>query len=521
MKKAIAMVVACLCLAGWATGLGAPAARAAEAGATTEIWDRAGLEAMAEDPGASYRLMAHIDMGDAPWAPIPFDGTFDGGGFALYNLSIQEADAQTAVSVDGNRKPYDTVFAALFSRCVGASIQNLELLGVQLALDTTENAYVAGLVGYGEGVTITDCRVEGRLALRMPNKMCGIAGIMGFGYGTIARCSADVELVLVDTNDAMNCEEFMGGILASGYADIEGCTVKLAAYTSVHGYVHNGGVVGMYYVHTDDTGHAGAVRGNTVDATIRFFEHVASRRAYSAAVIGEQMHWILEIADNTVAQFTSDETQDYSAPLLPERCAQPQYTQALTAPGCEHFGHTTHSCAGCGYSYVANYTAPAHTPGQWQLAAGQPGVMEQHCTVCGALCASKETIPAAECTLSHAQLALAPGETAQLAAGVQPEDVTEPGVWFTSSDEAVATVDETGFVAAHKAGEATITATSADGFATAACAVTVRAPLPVGWVVLGAAGLVALVVGAVLLLAARRKKRRVQRRAQRAVYRRR
>ncbi|NLW79912.1 MAG: hypothetical protein GXY32_10980, partial [Ruminococcaceae bacterium] len=386
MKKSFACLALCLCLF-VGVALPARAAAAPAADAIVEITDRAGLEAIAQNPDGHYRLAAHIDMGGAAWQPIPFNGIFDGDGFALYNLTIRAADPVTAVSVDGNRLPYDTQFAALFSRCVSASIQDLTLLGADVALETDQSAYAAGLVGYGENVTLTGCNVWGRVALTVGGPMCGVAGVMGFGYGSITGCTAVADLTLVDTDDTANCEEFMGAILASGYADIEDCTVKLEAWTSVHGYVHNGGVVGMYYVHTDDTGHPGYVRNNTVDATIHFFEDVASRRAYSAPVIGEQMHWVLEIANNTTLQFESDEHTDYSTPLLPESCAAPAYTEAVTAPNCTSFGHTTHTCTGCGYSYTDSYAGPAHTPGDWLVttpaAAGQNGQREQACTLCG------------------------------------------------------------------------------------------------------------------------------------------
>ena len=63
------------------------------------------------------------------------------------------------------------------------------------------------------------------------------------------------------------------------------------------------------------------------------------------------------------------------------------------------------------------------------------------------------------------------GVTFQLEATVTPVDATSPAVTWTSSDDAVATVDENGLVTAVAVGTATITAT-ADGVS-ATCAVTV------------------------------------------------
>ena len=66
------------------------------------------------------------------------------------------------------------------------------------------------------------------------------------------------------------------------------------------------------------------------------------------------------------------------------------------------------------------------------------------------------------------------GETVVLTATIYPEDATEKDVVWSSSDEAVATVDENGLVTAIAVGEATITATTVDGSNLfASCKVTV------------------------------------------------
>lgn len=59
---------------------------------------------------------------------------------------------------------------------------------------------------------------------------------------------------------------------------------------------------------------------------------------------------------------------------------------------------------------------------------------------------------------------------------VLPEDATDKTVTWTSSNPAVATVDDNGTVHAVAPGEATITATAGDK--TATCKVTVKATLP-------------------------------------------
>ncbi len=66
------------------------------------------------------------------------------------------------------------------------------------------------------------------------------------------------------------------------------------------------------------------------------------------------------------------------------------------------------------------------------------------------------------------------GKTEQLSASFTPEQSTNKNVIWTSSDEAIATVDANGVVTGVAAGTATITATTEDGGKTATCAVTVK-----------------------------------------------
>ena len=187
-----------------------------------------------------------------------------------------------------------------------------------------------------------------------------MAGIAGSGSGTISNCSADVELVIVDTNRSIKCEQFLGGIAGAGYFDIENCAVVLDGYASVHGYVHNGGIIGMWKIYmTDDREHIGYVRGCSVDARITFFEHNRDRRAYCAAVIGEKLNVNLTPENNTVISFESTETQDYNTVLLPEQCEKPLYTETVIPPAESRFGYTLHSCQTCGYTYKDRYVPPA------------------------------------------------------------------------------------------------------------------------------------------------------------------
>ena len=81
-------------------------------------------------------------------------------------------------------------------------------------------------------------------------------------------------------------------------------------------------------------------------------------------------------------------------------------------------------------------------------------------------------IAAERIIVSRQSLELKVGDVEQLTSLIEPENVTDKTVTWSSSDEAVAGVDESGLVTAKNVGEVTITATGADGVA-GLCKVTV------------------------------------------------
>ena len=86
--------------------------------------------------------------------------------------------------------------------------------------------------------------------------------------------------------------------------------------------------------------------------------------------------------------------------------------------------------------------------------------------------------PVESVSLDKETAELVEGEEATLVATIAPENATFKAVSWTSSDEAVAKVDENGKVTAVAPGKATITVTTTDGDKTATCAVTVT-PKPI------------------------------------------
>ena len=87
--------------------------------------------------------------------------------------------------------------------------------------------------------------------------------------------------------------------------------------------------------------------------------------------------------------------------------------------------------------------------------------------------------PVTGVTLDKSTLSLEVGATATLNATIEPSNASYKAVSFTSSDDAIATVDDDGLVTAVKAGTADITVESLmDGSKTAVCTLTVTEPEP-------------------------------------------
>ena len=95
-----------------------------------------------------------------------------------------------------------------------------------------------------------------------------------------------------------------------------------------------------------------------------------------------------------------------------------------------------------------------------------------------ATCAVTVNVPTEGVTLNKNTLTLNKGDSATLVATVLPDDATDKSVTWTSSNEAVATVDQTGKVTAKGKGTADVTVTSqADSTKKATCSVTVNVPV--------------------------------------------
>lgn len=501
------------------------AAAPAESAESIVITDAEGLRAISANPGGSYALGANINMEGVEWKPFAFSGQLDGRGYSIYNLTLTVAGDERFTAVDGNLKQYDTLGVGLFSSMKNAGVSNLGILNAEVKVISDQHCFAAILCGAMEDSTLEQVKVSGRVELTSYAQMVGVAGMCGFGSGAMTGCSADVTLVHIDNLTTARCEQFTGGLLATGYATFDNCFVKIAGYTSCHGYVHDGGMVGMHFRYFDASNPESVFHTShncRTEGFITFFEDNLDRRAYCKADCGENLYGTLNVVEFTDS-FERREVSDYSVTLLPHSCEEPAYTSAVTEPGCEEFGYTTYTCTACGYSYTDDFTAPGHAEGEWkavkEATQTEPGEKQYICTRCSAVLESAEIPPhvagewevdvasdyqtpgreVRRCTdcgevleerelpplvrterieLSEREVKLRYKGTLSLSAEVSPSNADDQSVSWSSSNTDVASVGSSGLVLARSVGDTVITCTANDGGAEGSCTVHVRYTFP-------------------------------------------
>lgn len=386
-RSVFAWLLAVLMLALLALPAAATETEETEETAPVEIYTPEDLLNMAQDPAGSYILMNDLDMTGFAWKSLDFSGTFDGNGYAILNLQLSEPGDAKPDSVDGNRKKYETRYVGLFGTLTEAEVKNLKLLGLRGFVMTDEPCYLAGIAGYMNKSVISGCTVSGILELRAHDRMFGVGGLAGYGAGRFENCDVDVTLICTDTDETTRDEQFMGGVLANGFADIENCRVNIDGYVSEFGYCHNGGMVGMLY-HYPLGDWTCTIANNTVTGKITFFECNTNRRAYCAPIVGEYLTNARKVSGNT-EEFQRDERKQYDVELRPELCENPVYTDAVTPADCESIGYTTHTCEGCGYTYTDDYRVPEHIPGEF-VQVKAPTVEEEGLEIATCPCGQQE-----------------------------------------------------------------------------------------------------------------------------------
>jgi len=115
--------------------------------------------------------LPNVAAGESNWAPIgtdltPFTGTYDGGGYSISNLTINNSTIQ-CVGLFG-------------SVGTGGTLENIRLTGVNIS-SITWGAYVGGVTGVNQG-TVINSSSEGSVS---GGDSANVGGLIGNGGGVI------------------------------------------------------------------------------------------------------------------------------------------------------------------------------------------------------------------------------------------------------------------------------------------------------------------------------------------------
>ena len=115
------------------------------------------LDAIRDQPGGNYILMADISLAGREWEPIgtldePFRGIFNGNGYVVSDMTIRyEAGFE------------DEAFIGLFGSAPGAIITNLGMKNAEITVTnawSTHAGVIAGSAGYLMSCYTEDCRIS-------------------------------------------------------------------------------------------------------------------------------------------------------------------------------------------------------------------------------------------------------------------------------------------------------------------------------------------------------------------------
>ena len=237
---------------------------AASAATVTEISDKAGFAAIANNLKGSYKLTTDIIFtpedfaeGGVMYGKLPFatstmfTGTLDGNGYALVGLQ-----SNTNYTLGDSGKPTGTTMSALFGNLSG-TVKNLQLKNTvtnfNFTLDTTDFALVDFRVGaiastVAKTGIISNCAVDGFVDINGKGKgRLNVGGIAGLCQGKISDCAVYTNIIIRRNYDVWTTVGAIAGHLDTTAATAERCytNADIAIYNPENAKnTHSGALVG-------------------------------------------------------------------------------------------------------------------------------------------------------------------------------------------------------------------------------------------------------------------------------------
>lgn len=433
------------------------------------------LDQVRNYPDANFVLANDIDMSSylgvdgLGFISIPdFSGHFDGRNHCISNIHLRSH--------------------GLFSLLLpGAIIENLRLENISFSDENEGNIYVGCIASSALGDTIRNCHVYTDYTSFDDESFGGIVGEASVSI-VIDQCSFEGGINMPNGRNVgglvgelkgrpvMNSTSkgsirgmsAVGGICGS--TNLFGNILNCYSSMEVTGAKAVGGIVGE---------NAGQITNTYADGNILFARNPQVAAPGEAAGIagntsGGQIKHSFALNDTVwspenyarVAYGTSGLDSNFAyegmeigaslAELAPVDDADCQMDRMHgESHPMEDFGQEFF--AGCGWLFGANASEP------WQMTDGNPRLWWEF-NVLGI------RFPFGETTLDK-------GESLTLVPTIIPADATNKNVFFTTSDAAVASVNQEGVITANNTGTATITATTVEGGMTASCIVHVEIPV--------------------------------------------
>ena len=187
--------------------------------------------------GKTVKVIADINLQNAPWTPIgyweTFEGTFDGGNHIIHNLNVTATEADC--------------YLGLFGCTNNATIKNVKIHNAVVKATVGDNTWAGGhlgaLVGYPDGTTVIEnITLTGDIKIEGPMDKKGAQRI-GAVVGGFEAKSLTLNNVTVDANRGSYVK---GNLYVGGVAGQPICPVSMTNVTSnIDVYAQDGMVGGI------------------------------------------------------------------------------------------------------------------------------------------------------------------------------------------------------------------------------------------------------------------------------------
>ncbi len=454
------------------------------------ISNSAHLNNMRSCNSANFALLTDINLGGSSWVPFAFYGNLDGNDHVISNGNIIASG-------------WDEGFFKLanYAAISNLGIENINIVSKVNSPTGTYNKYVGLLAGELKYSRITNCYATGSI-----NCIRGesVGGFAGYSNSKIIDCYAYANIVgekkvggfigyLADNTTNSTPEEFteinncffVGGVGAKtevggfagytlGKVNISGCYSE----GEIKGNVNVGGFIGMTGSNgmVSDCYSLGTAVGNQntgafVGNSDQSFDY---DNCYWYSSTGTKPIGVGSTASISKINIPEINEVDINTPVVSS-----EITTNFALYG-DPLGITFISTKDTSIAKIENQILRGVSLGNTEVNISIRFSNERTAQLNGYKTKitgiPSVTVPATGVTLPQTELYLHRFDAFALVSTVLPEDATNKGLIWESSDAQIASVNDLGVVTANQPGYATITVTTVDGGYTATCDVSVDTP---------------------------------------------